>query len=57
MNEKAKETRNDYMRRYMAEYRAKNKEKLSDYQKSWRKDNPEKVRSYNKTYWEKRGNK
>lgn len=55
MSEKAKETRADYMRRYMKEYRAKNKEKLSDYQKTWRKENKQKVRKYNENFWNKKG--
>jgi len=54
MNDKAREIKNEYMRNYMAEYRAKNKEKLSNYQKCWRKENADKVRGYNEKYWENR---
>jgi hypothetical protein len=39
LSDKAKETKNEYMRNYM---------------KKWSKKNPEKVKQINNRYWEKR---
>lgn len=52
MNDKARAGRNEYMRLYMKDYRAKNKEKLSEYQRAWRKAHPDSVKLYNQQYWE-----
>ena len=40
--------------KYMAEYKARNREKANAYYRKWRQDNPDKVRKYNQDYWERK---
>lgn len=48
--ELAKELRNQYAR----EYRAKNVERIRDYEREWHKNHPEKRKEYYKRHWEKK---
>lgn len=47
LEEKAKEKKREYFRRY----REKNREKLNEYQRKWRQENKDKVKEYNENYW------
>ena len=49
MTEAAKAARNAYI----AEWRAKNRDRLNAYKRQWQKDNPDKVRAQKERYWEK----
>lgn len=48
--ELAKELRNQYAR----EYRAKNAERIRDYNREWHKNHPGKANEYYKRHWEKK---
>lgn len=50
--EEKKQLRLEARRKYDAEYRAKNREKLNSYARQWRKDNPDKVKANKEAYWD-----
>lgn len=43
-------------KKYMKNWRKKNKEKINEYQRNWRKENQERVKKYNAEYWERKSN-
>ena len=51
-----KEEQLEKRRKYDAEYRAKNREKLAEYQKQWRKDNPEKEKARKARFYQSHKN-
>lgn len=54
LSEEVRKARNEYMRKYMAEYRKKNRERLNAQRREWAKDNPEKIREYQERFWSKK---
>lgn len=51
---KPNEAKRAYMRQYMKEWRAANREKTRAYNKEWREKHPDKVREYQARYWERK---
>lgn len=51
-----KEEQLERRRKYDAEYRAKNREKLAEYQKQWRKDNLDKDKARKQKYYQSHKN-
>lgn len=54
MNDKINQSKNEYMRVYMQEYRKKNREKLNAQRRDWAKNNPDKIKKYQERYWQKK---
>lgn len=52
MNDNAKKAQ----RKYNAEYRAKNRDRLRQYKRDWCAANPEKVAASQERYWTKKAN-
>ena len=43
-------------KRYAAEYRERNRERIREYQRAWRKKNPDKVKATQARFWAKKIN-
>ena len=65
MNEKARELRREYLKKYREDHKEQFKEyqkkyiqshrnSYNAYQKEWRKNNKEKIRQYTSNYWNKK---
>ena len=53
-DEEKKQKKLEARRKYDAEYRAKNREKLNSYARNWRKENPDKVKANKEAYWDRK---
>ena len=53
-DEEKKQKKLEARRKYDAEYRAKNREKLNSYARNWRKENPEKAKANKQAYWDRK---
>ena len=53
-DEEKKQKKLEARRKYDAEYRAKNREKINSYARNWRKVNPDKVKANKEAYWDRK---